>query len=486
MLRKFVRQLRPTQEKYVAPVLKIQSLLLAEATGGINIEVLNKTLPKSDVVRSTVLFDAIKNQTPLETTKGKVSINWISDSDRIAAGLGDFSTAFQSTPTRYKSVFVTDKGDKIKLNDILKTKDFGGGAGSGGGAQNTSITECAQCIYAAAVFNGAKLKDGDVLDTSEWGLYNKSFDVDTPLSQVSDELTDDWVSSSILIANQLKTNLGAGSWTFHRGSAFVNRINLIFSKLNKATKPKPFANLNKWSPADIWAAKDGEVFNFESFSTLGEFNNYLKELYDSKKLVGISLKKVVGAVKTEEKNTTGFIKQPVKFNKYTLAKVDFFKSKDVYVYMGNPESEMQLRTFDIRKSWQGEIKGKTASAGKIGGGILESILFQVTKVKFKHDNRKLLSLCTKPTPEFLQELYEMYLGLETKQKIVSKQEFDKLAGGPKVFGKDGPDWRFSKYRGMFYLLQLKSNKQRATQICDNISGYSLSQSDMSAPHVVYK
>jgi len=172
MLRKFVRQLRPTQEKYVAPVLKIQSLLLAEATGGINIEVLNKTLPKSDVVRSTVLFDAIKNQTPLETTKGKVSINWISDSDRIAAGLGDFSTAFQSTPTRYKSVFVTDKGDKIKLNDILKTKDFGGGAGSGGGAQNTSITECAQCIYAAAVFNGAKLKDGDVLDTSEWGLYN--------------------------------------------------------------------------------------------------------------------------------------------------------------------------------------------------------------------------------------------------------------------------------------------------------------------------
>ena len=33
MLRKFVRQLRPTQEKYVAPVIKIQSLLTEADTG---------------------------------------------------------------------------------------------------------------------------------------------------------------------------------------------------------------------------------------------------------------------------------------------------------------------------------------------------------------------------------------------------------------------------------------------------------------------
>ena len=116
-LQQYVRQLRPRNESYTPPVDKVQNFL-SEAKGGINIGVLQKTLPKSDVLRATVLFDAIKNQTPLETTKGSVILNWISDTDRIAAESGDFITAFQSRPKSYKPVFVTDKGDKIKLNDI--------------------------------------------------------------------------------------------------------------------------------------------------------------------------------------------------------------------------------------------------------------------------------------------------------------------------------------------------------------------------------
>ena len=121
-LRGYVRQLKPRTENYIPPVDRVQDLL--EAAKGINIDVLQKEIPKSNILRATVLFDAIKNQTKLETTKGSVTLNWISDADRIAAEIGDYSSAFESRPSRYKPAFVTDAGDNIKLNDILKTAAF--------------------------------------------------------------------------------------------------------------------------------------------------------------------------------------------------------------------------------------------------------------------------------------------------------------------------------------------------------------------------
>ena len=93
-LQPYVKQLRPRNESYIPHVDKIQDLL--ESVKGINIKVLQKELPKSDILRATVLFDAIKNQTKLETTKGSVTLNWISDIDRIAAESGDYSSAFES------------------------------------------------------------------------------------------------------------------------------------------------------------------------------------------------------------------------------------------------------------------------------------------------------------------------------------------------------------------------------------------------------
>ena len=114
-LQQYVRQLRPRSEAYIPHVDKIQNIFY-EAKG-IDISVLESEFRGTNILRSTALFDAIKNQTSLETTKGSVILNWISDSDRIAAESGDFITAFKKGKS-YKKVFVTDKGDEIKLNDI--------------------------------------------------------------------------------------------------------------------------------------------------------------------------------------------------------------------------------------------------------------------------------------------------------------------------------------------------------------------------------
>jgi len=351
--------------------------------------------------------------------------------------------------------------------------------------------ECAQCIYAAAIFSGVKLSVGDELDSSSWGTYSANFDVDKSLDAIENEFTQAWMDSSILIGNQLKKNLKGTNYTWHRGSTFVKEIENKFKELNKAEKPKPFFDINKWTPADIWAVKDGVTFDFNQFSTLGEFTNELKQLYDSGDLIGVSLKFVSGSVTVEEKNTAGFIRRPVKYGGFVKVKKpeDIFNSKDFYIFLNR--DKMQLRTFARRSSWQGEVKGSGASAGKIGGGILESIMIKnSTLTKFPYTNAQLQSLALNPDKNTLvEEMYNLYAGIY-KGSAMNKEEWIELANRPK-WGKgkriqDGPDWRISKYRGLFFVAQLEDNKPIAHKICDNIAAYSLSASDAAAPHVVYK
>ena len=481
-VRTAVRQLRKPSilESNVNHVYRIQDVL---REGMLDLDVVNNTLRGSSTLRGEVLVQAIKDGTPIETNKGTVKLSWIDDDARIAAEGGDYATAFKSGRS-FKKVFVTDKGDELKLGDIKKSAMFGGGKGSGGGAAQTAAAECAQCIYAAAIFSGKSFSSGDEIPSKEWSEYSANFDVDISLDTIESLLDQGWWDSSIAIGNEMKKNL-TGTYVFHRGSSFVKEIETTFNNLNKAEKPKPFSNINKWTPADIWAVKKGASFNFSRHSTLGEFTNDLKELYASGDFIGISLKKVTSAsVTVVENNTSGFIRRPVKYGGFTKQNdKSFFNSKDYYILLG--DQKMQLRTFDNAKSWQGEVKGKSAAAGKIGGGVLESIMIRnSTLTKFPYSNTELKTLSTKPTPAFLDELYEMFVGVE--KSTMKKEAFVKSASAKRIGRVGGPDWRFSKYRSLFFVAQLEDNNRIANQICDNIAAYSMSQSDEAAPHVVYK
>ena len=82
-------------------------------------------------------------------------------------------------------------------------------------------------------------------------------------------------------------------------------------------------------------------------------------------------------------------------------------------------------------------------------------------------------------------MYNMYVGLSSG-KAEQRDKWIKSASEKKIGRVSGADWRFSKFRGMFFVAQLEDNKSIAHKICDNIAAYSLSQSDEAAPHVVYK
>ena len=106
-LQQYVRQLKPVREDYLSPVDMIQNIL-SEATMSIG------QLNKRDNIE--VLKDLINNQKPIETEEhGSTTIAWIDNKYKVAYESGDLETAFpRNTP-----VFITPKGDKLKISDIL-------------------------------------------------------------------------------------------------------------------------------------------------------------------------------------------------------------------------------------------------------------------------------------------------------------------------------------------------------------------------------
>ena len=202
-IRDIVRQTRQVQQEYVEPISKIQNFLV-EAKG-LDIEEISKI--RGGVPRASIITNVIDKKIKVQTTKGDTTIDWLSPEIKAAFDTGDYQSAFKEMG-KYKNVFVTPNGDELKLNNILKTELFGGGRGSGGGAENTDITECMQCIYCSEMQSGVKPEDIDFK-----ALKSKDFEIDTQLSKIEAALDDSWIESSTLIAELMKKKM-SGKFTF--------------------------------------------------------------------------------------------------------------------------------------------------------------------------------------------------------------------------------------------------------------------------------
>ena len=157
-------------------------------------------------------------------------------------------------------------------------------------------------------------------------------------------------------------------------------LNDHFKKVNDTYDSKPFANLNKWTPADIWACEcsvtKDQLTNSTNFAS---YNALLKEFIDKKILFGISLKKT-----TSDKITL----KPINYTSKRPPKSTFddiyaksFDALDVWMYIkGGIPIEVQFRDTSGGKGlqWQGEAIGSLAKHGKIGGGVYSRILEEVT------------------------------------------------------------------------------------------------------------
>lgn len=369
-------------------------------------------------------------------------------------------------------ILLTSKDGKnqYKLSDFAKTKEFGGGKGSGAGSEITDLGESAQALYAAAAWNGSK-----TFTQADLTKAYKMCDISSTLEDIFDKLPPDWIDGVIACAQILKQEFGTKKYKFHRGSAWVKRLETHFKSLNSKAGDQKFSNINKWSPADIYlVSKEGESINIESTDSIIELNSLLTKALVSKDIIGVSLKK--GNTNLKYYNFKKGEKKKFDFEGYTTGTKGFFGGKDVYLmFKKDGESgKIQFRTFP--ETWQGEIKGATANGGKLSYGPVQSILKKLY-INSLSEDKSVRSLIKNKDSKFLKRFYSFY-------KKYASEKAKKFEDFVDIAYEQGESWMFSKYLGVELIDNIKIAAKELDFIGACIS-YAASQSELSAPFVKF-
>tara|TARA_B110000977_G_scaffold129014_1_gene164591 strand:+ start:2093 stop:3379 length:1287 start_codon:yes stop_codon:yes gene_type:complete len=401
--------------------------------------------------RADLFITKYKSGEPFETTKGD-------------------SIVLQYDPAIEKAVRTGNKkglpklktidGTEIAFGLLSKTAEFGGGRGSGGGSDNTRATESAQCVYAQLLWLDPKTNFSP--DNLEWA-YGKT-QVDAKMSEIL--LGDDqWIASSINGARILHKVLKKKQYTWHRGSQWVSKLEDTFKKLNR--EEKLFSNVNKWTPADIWAIARGaeNKYNIHDAESFSELNNELLKAYAARDIMGISLKKIGKKPKLSQVNfRKPFV--PPQFTKQTFGKKNFYGAKDGYLY-GSGGFQIQFRTFP---TFQCEIIGKKAKHGKVSyGGISDAMKDAVGRPLTQ---KKVIEQMLKNKPDMFYDNfwknYSMTSEKDSKETLMANLQ------------KKDFEWHVSKYMVLELFTAIKGREQ---QVLDYLVRIAKSQTKNSAVHL---
>ena len=413
------------------------------------------------------------------------------------------------------------KQEDIGITKLEKTNVFGGSGegGSGAGADKTELFESAACWL-----SGLRFAQTNPIDSKEFACtlanFSKIKNVKTSAS-LDDVVTflsqnKDWLTTSISTANELYENFGGSSknYQFYRGESIVETIEEAFKPVNKNhlnaenKKERPFANLNKWSPADIWMVERNKENTFKQEipkkTTFITFNEFFREKIVSKELIGISLKGLNPKketridpwnfdthVKADRTLKSGIGAAGVKSTspcKNCITKEQgadkLFGSIDCYLW-GSNNMEIQFRATDTAgKTWQGEvIEGAEAKHGKIGGGVFDKFMKEIfTESFFKHIGFTSVSdVATKSKNadgiELAREIQNMVKEGGTMQHCSDMKDVpidDILAMKPK--------WIFSKFLGLKMGEKIIQERDKGSkEFMTLIFRYATSQSELSGP-----
>ena len=445
--------------------------------------------------RTEVVFEKIKNKDPFII--GKAS-----------GGTKVFGISFDTKTWPYILSYANDEfGIKqepvgaVKITQIFKDPNFGGGAGSGGGAEDTKFTESGQCYYTSLVFNVIK-KELKRKDCTSNNLKKaaKFVDASSSLEEFLNKGPKDWFDNDIylrtanLIYKDYKSKFKTPVYC-HRGSKFMDNIykaKKVVMKLDKFSAPGSFSN-DKWNPGDIWLSslpmsadplketKDWQELNTKVLEAAGELKKN-----KTTSILGVSLKKLGNKGKVDRYNAAQRKHNTnVKFLDFTYGKSgDFFSSIDIYLKFD--VAEVQLRAFNSTSAWQGEIKGLAAAGGKIGGGNLNFYLEKYAKKSIGYTGQnKPKGVGWKETPSGqvdINKMYDLYVEFNEKQSkkiaVVNKNEFLKR------IKEKGAAFQFSKNMCLMFLNSFyNTNPATRNQISTEIVRYAASNTDISSFYI---
>jgi len=267
----------------------------------------------------------------------------------------------------------TDLGT-IVTSKIGKSPVFGGAsAGSGGGTKQTANAESLQCVYCEFMVNNTRAKFEEIQPSDLKKAMSKTSIGGSAIDEMM-SLDPTWHWSSYWTARELiRKGFINNKMTFHRGDSVMKEIYKKKDEAIKNSKNVSFARLSddKWNPGDIWAVTNKSVVSSLPTTSVQELNEALVKLFKEKKLIGISLKKIVDGDKVKAKVLNEVPSADV--HKFvggrlmaTFAKkaAEFWRSKDAKIEFDDGKAD--VRTSAAMQSINFEITLKTARGGRAG------------------------------------------------------------------------------------------------------------------------
>lgn len=296
------------------------------------------------VSRFNILRDALGTIPVVVDTRGKTAIiaNVEENRDEIEVYEAAGPKGAPSSGMRLK----IKGGTYTSSNNIQKSPMFGGFFNADkSGAKTISITEgtaraeSLQCFYNAAIAQNPKLKYENMSKAVLQKTASKCKTGKTTLAQAYD-MDVSWHQSSYWIAQALVKGRHINStYTYHRDDAIMKSI--YAAKGRAYTKNKiSILRDDKWNPGDFWAVKRGVnvAAEFKDHDTsVNAINKKTEQLFDDKKVIGISLKKVLKENKLKIKRLN-YSTDPREVEAHQLSHIElagkkgFFSAKQAYVY----------------------------------------------------------------------------------------------------------------------------------------------------------
>lgn len=432
--------------------------------------------PNKGMARTEILANKIRKQEPLTLADGK-KFEVANPSEALAS-----IEQFRKDGKAFK--LIDKSGKEISSSDLLKTSDFGGGTGAGGGTKNTAIGESAQCVWMAAMVD---IGYDQPLESFTDEVLTKAFKkVSVGKTSLKDILSIDesWKKSSYLTAQfAIKDRIIERGMTFHRDD---NLMKAIYSAKNTAFKNNDFKPLtdDKWNPGDIWAADSDFKISELNTNTVEGFNDDILDLYLQKRLVGISLKKVSKGVKSVEKNVT----RPPETEDYkfvaghikALTRGEWYTSKTNYItYIGG---QLDIRANTGFGSHKVEIKGKGARGGGASWGVMSDAAKRIYRKELPKNSKmkkeaKLIASGDKRAVQKFTKLLQI-----VDKKISNAEVIEKLA----TLGKNSDIWIHGKLGGLYVLELISKGGQKANKFVTQIINYAGSSTSDSSAYIILK
>jgi len=266
--------------------------------------------------------------------------------------------------------FDTDKGEYAS-GKIGKSAVFGGASsGSGGGTKQTADAESLQCVYCEYLVN-SNMPPFEAIQPSDLKGAMRKTEISGSTFEDMIALDPSWHWSAYWTAEELiRKGYITRGMTFHRGDAVMKAI---YDAKNKALKNSNMPKLSddKWNPGDIWAVTSKSVVDNLPTGSIQELNAALVKLFKEKKLVGISLKKVLKqdsikcVVMNEEPNADihKFVSGKM-MAQFARKASEFWRSKSGVIEFDGGKAD--IRTSAAFASINFEITLKTARGGRAG------------------------------------------------------------------------------------------------------------------------